>query len=126
MEKENFLEFEKAFNGDGEILSIVRWWEKKRLTFTLVLLATEVIMMSSNIQGTIEFGISNAIIGSLAYTIVANGFFCLGWGLEVLIKYYKGGDFLEQFRWFFLALGVLFSCLYTIILYHDTLSYYPF
>jgi len=127
MVKENFLEFEKPLNGDSSMLNSVRWWEKKRLMFTIILLVTEVVMMSTNLQGTIEFGISNAIIGSIAYIIAANGFFCLGWGLEVLVKYYYNGkNFLEQFRWFFLIIGILFSCLYTVIIYHDTLMFFPF
>ena len=127
MEKENFKEFEKPLNKDSSMLSSICWWEKKRLLFTIILLVTEVVMMCTNIQGTIEFGISNAIIGSIAYTVAANGFFCLGWVLEVLVKYYyKGKNFLEQFRWFFLIIGVLFSCLYTAIIYHDSLMFYPF
>lgn len=69
-----------------EILSIVKWWEKKRLIFNILIGA-------SGLTGLIIFdklSYLSSIIGLMFwYAIIANLCYCLGWGDYILKLYYK-------------------------------------
>ena len=126
MLKENILDSEYLENETNEIYASINWWERKRLIFNLILIGVEILIISFFWRGAIEFGIGNTIFWSIAYTIVANIFFSIGWGISVLIDYYnlKFLKNIEKLRMLFFILGILFSIFLTIALFKDTLLYF--
>ena len=126
MLKENILDSEYLDNESNEIYASINWWERKRLIFNLILIGVEILIISFFWRGAIEFGIGNTIFWSIAYTIAANIFFSIGWGISVLIDYYnlKFLKNIEKLRMLFFILGILFSIFLTIALFKDTLLYF--
>ena len=104
---------------------LLKWWETKRSYFNLGLLILEVSIMLYYLDSTIIFGITEAIILTILTNIVANGFYCLGWILEILCYYYfRKYIFSNWLRGLLLAFGVLFSILLTLVTYINTLDFY--
>jgi hypothetical protein len=126
MLKENILDSEYLDNESNEIYASINWWERKRLVFNLILIGVEILIISFFWRGAIQFGIGNTIFWSIAYTIAANIFFSIGWGISVLIDYYnlKFLKNIEKLRMFFFILGILFSIFLTIALFKDTLLHF--
>lgn len=108
------------------ISEIIKWWEKKRILFNAIVLASEVATISFFSEGTKRFGVDNALFWSLAYTIAANMFYTFGWIVGITIRYYKLDtlSFYNQNKLVFYIIGVLFSVLLTVFLYADTLNYF--
>ena len=101
----------------------VKWWEKKRWVYNVILVGVEIIMMLIYWESTKWFGIGESIIWSFAFTLVANIFFSIGWGIDILVKYYFKKDiFSEKTRFIFFVLGLLFSIFLTINMYYSALS----
>lgn len=93
--------------------NIVKWWEKKRLWFNIILgiIGTGLII----IINPPYFGVQD-IIGIILWGIGANIFFSLGILSEIFDLYYLKGRFSsENYRWFFFVIGTLFSCYHTIM-----------
>jgi hypothetical protein len=126
MLKENILDSEFLKNESNQIYTSIKWWEKKRLVFNLIIVGIEILVIWMFWRGAIQFGIGNTIFWSIAYTITANIFFSIGWGTSVLIDYYGLISLknFEKFRMFFFIVGTLFSIFLTISLFKDTLFYF--
>ena len=126
MIKENILDSEYFENKTNEIYVSINWWERKRFVFNLILIGVEILMILFFWKGAIQFGIGYTIFWSIAYTIVANIFFSIGWGISVLIDYYnlKFLKNIEKLRMLFFILGILFSIFLTIALFKNTLFYF--
>lgn len=71
-------------------LSLLRWWESRRLLYngivgatgTLTLVGIWVITSLPPLDGPLP--LHAALIGAAAYGVMANVFYSLGWGVEVL------------------------------------------
>ncbi|MEO1626587.1 MAG: hypothetical protein AAFV25_15635 [Bacteroidota bacterium] len=108
-------------HGRHPIEAIV-WWEEKRMYYNLILIGWEVCMMVSYAEGTIRYGIENAIWDSLYFTIAANLFYTFGWMVELLIHHYsKGYTFHKTLRVLILTFGTAFSLFLTYVLYEAAL-----
>jgi hypothetical protein len=102
---------------------VLKWWEQKRLWFTLSILAVQLFFMIMNGESTAEFGIISAIVGSLAYLFVANLLYCIGWGIELLLVYYlKINTKNSTGRVIVLVSGIVFSMYLTTLVYSSTLG----
>ena len=126
MDKDLILDSDYIRRDKDKIYNLVDWWERKRLVFNLTIIAIIVYEVFFFWEETVRFGIIDAIIGSIAYIIAANVFFSIGWGLNVLIVFYKL-TFLssyEKYKMAFLVVGVLFSILVTAFIYEGTLIYF--
>ena len=122
MSDTNILDADFIALKDKSFFEGVAWWEKRRLIYNIILISLEVLIMLYFWEGTEIFGIGPAIFQSFLYTLVANAFFCAGWGLEIFIKYYFGGKFIgDGFRTVFFILGISFSILLTCLSYGWTL-----
>lgn len=105
------------------ILKIVKWWESRRITYNLILISVEIIMMFIFSTGTLKFGIVNTIMCSLLFTVCANGFYTIGWIVEVWnIYYFKSTNLNSYTRNGLFILGTLFSIFVTIGLFMVTLT----
>lgn len=105
-------------NDEPNLFGVIRWWEKKRLLYNAIVFGIQLACMLIYLPGTIDFGISMAIIGSLLFLLAANLFYCIGWGGEMLLIYYlKIGDSNTDGRMAFFIFGVAFSGLVTVSMY---------
>lgn len=126
MLKENILDSEYLESETNEIYASINWWERKRLVFNLILVGVEILIISFFWKGVIQFGIGNTLFGSIAYTIAANIFFSIGWGISVMIDYYnlKFLKNIEKLRMLFFIVGILFSIFLTIAIFKETLLHF--
>ena len=109
---------------NANLLDAVQWWEKKRLWYNVLIFGVELLIMIRYWQGTMSFGIVEAIIGTIANNIVANMFYTIGWGIEILILYYfKIKSFGNSARLFLYTIGVAFSLLWVWTAYSNQLSW---
>ena len=101
----------------------ITWWEKKRRWFNAVIGGLQLLLMVIYWQGTLNFGLFEAFFWSASFLVVANGLFCMGWGGEVLLKYYfKFRAENDTGRWAFLLLGIGFGVLVTMEMYIMTIG----
>ena len=122
MNDQNILDTEMSLNTHETLIEIVDWWEKKRLSYTILVIATEVILMTLYWEGTKNFGIQNAIFQSFLYTLAANFFYTLGWIVEIFINYYfRRLRTNSNFRLILFVIGTLFSIILTYNMYGWTL-----
>lgn len=119
--KEDILDADLE-NQEDPLFIGVQWWEKKRLIYNLFLIGTQIIMMLSYSSGTMQYGLENAIIDSLFVAVIANGFYCIGWGLEILVRYYFNYQLEHQYRITCYIIGTGFSVLLAFITYGITLN----
>lgn len=125
MEEDTVLDSDLVLQKKEVIFNALQWWEARRLGYNIVLIACEIFLILYFWKGTLLYGIENAFLGSVLYTIAANVFFSVGWGIEILALYYFGENrFLRKFRIPFFILGVLFSILLTLDMYDNVLYYY--
>ncbi len=113
---------------NDDLLKSLRWWEKKRVLYNLILLGIIIFIIFSRYDAFLYFGVYNGIIGSILFLLVANFFFCMGWILEILIYYYfkKGYQFIKTLRMFLFIIGISISIFQTFIMYHVALIQTPF
>jgi len=124
MNTEEIIDADFVLGKGKSFFNAIKWWESKRLLYNVIIVSLVLGIMLFMWTGTQNFGLINATIGSFFYFIAANVFFSIGWGMEVLAKYYfKRNLFLERYRHFFLTLGVLFSVFVTMFMYVQTLYY---
>lgn len=127
MNEENILD--AGFNQyqSNPIMDSINWWERKRGLYNLVVIGFQIILILFFWDGTLQFGITNAIIGSIAYTIAANIFFSIGWGINIIIYHYNIYFLkkIDEYRMFFFIMGISVSIFLTVSTYAETLySYY--
>lgn len=105
---------------DNELIltNSVKWWEKRRPIFNLIVGFTGVItlLIVAKFFGKEEF------IGLIIYGLVVNLFYSLGILLELFDYYYFNNRIgLKRFRVLFLILGTLISffiTIFNVILYY--------
>lgn len=76
-------------------LTLLRWWESRRLFYNLVVGGTGIITLGGITVLTVgEFGLSNieVLAPVVAYGIAANLCYSLGWGLEMLARMVWGDE----------------------------------
>ena len=124
MLKDEILDLDFNEKRADTVLDIVDWWERKRMIYNLILVSIELIVMFSFRRGVLEFGIGDAILWSIAYTMVANIFFSVGWGIGILGYYYnlKILKTVIKFRVVFLVVEILLAVILTIVVDRDTLD----
>lgn len=102
----------------------MEFWEKKRLLYTVLLFSVEILVMMYYSQGTLEYGLTVGIVHTIIVNLIANGFYCLGWGSELLLTYYFGDvRWSNGFRWLIFVLGTSFSLILAFAAYSAELSY---
>ena len=125
MDEENILDSSFITSLKERLYSSVKWWEGRRFLYNLIIIFCEIIMMFLFWKSTQKFGIGKSIFWSVLYTIAANVFFSMGWGIEILVEYYfKESQWIEKYRDAFLVMGILFSIFITIVLYKQSLHFY--
>ena len=105
----------------------LRWWERRRIWYNLVVVAMQVIMIWSFWDAVVFTGLNRAIIISIIFLFMANISFCLGWGIEFLIAFYwKSKKSRPPLRRTLFILGTVFSVPFTYIYYLDIYWFYLF
>ena len=99
--------------GEAAMLS-VKWWEKKRLLFNIIL------VLFTGFMALIKSELPNSwlnnwsLISALIWIFGANLVYCGSWGSELLWSHYlKRTPFWVEWRMFIFILGVLFSMMWT-------------
>lgn len=100
---------------DKRILNdIVKWWEKKRLWFNIIVCSTGIICI---LVMNLGFFLIFDFIGIVIFGIVANVFYSTGILVELLDIYYLRGKLkLYDYRLLFFIIGTLATCYFTIII----------
>jgi len=110
-------------NLDNDIWESFKWWESKRLLFNICIISVELFSCLLYLEGTISFGYEEAIYWSIAFTLVGNIFYFIGWILEFLSKVFDiWVKSFEDSRKYFLFIGIIFSMIVTFNMYSQTLS----
>lgn len=122
---EEILDTEHPGKYTHPTLESIQWWEARRGTYNLILLATEFLMCALHWEGTLRMGLGGVLLWIVTYTIIANGCFCLGWGLSVLVHHYRLNFLrgLEGAKTLLFALGILFSLLLTVLWFRAAFFY---
>lgn len=103
---------------EDDYKSIIKWWERKRFIYNLVIIFVQVIIALDYWNGVMRWGISDVLIGSAFFLLIANGFYTFGWAMEFLINHYFSRFKLKPIhRWLIFILGLAFSIFVTSIVY---------
>lgn len=100
---------ENKVESSNNISNAIKWWERKRLMYTLITLSGGLLVL------LIRSGVPNGVgpispIGELIFWIVvANIFYTCGWGFEVLFNYYFKFNFGNPIRLSLFIVGTVFS-----------------
>ncbi|MFK8104057.1 MAG: hypothetical protein AB8G15_16100 [Saprospiraceae bacterium] len=109
MEVDEILDY-KLKDTEINFFAPVRWWEKRRLLYNFIFVGVIVLTMITFSVGVERYGISTAVIHTLIVVLIANAFYSVGWGLEILVSYYfPATRFNSTLRMVFYLLGTLFS-----------------
>lgn len=101
------------------------WWERRRPRYNMFLIGMIGLMIWQLFPMVRNFGWSAAIFWSVVYVLTANVFYCLGYLMPHLLRYYLKTDFgLAGMASVVFNLGVIISLLTTSLLY--TLSLLSF
>jgi len=98
--------------------NMIRWWEKKRWWYNLIMLAWICFFNYNywNYPLRSILGTEVVLLENFYLLITCNICYTAGWGLEVLLHYFlKTGVFHGVFRWTLLILGIMFSLLMTLV-----------
>jgi len=108
----NLLDFTPPDEAKGKDFSeIVRWWEKKRLLFNILIAICGLVNIILSHKFKTKF-----IVPSIFYGIAANIFFSTGILLEAWDNYYFNGRIhTKNYRLPIFIIGVLFSAFITLI-----------
>ena len=99
---------------EDDYKSIVKWWERKRIIYNLVIIFVQITIALNEWMGVLRWGISDVLIGSALFLLIANGFYTFGWAFEFLFQHYFSGFKLKPFhRLLIFILGLLFSVFIT-------------
>lgn len=118
MQNDDLLDLPNSSESESDYKLIIRWWERKRFIYNLVIIFVQVIIALDYWNGVLRWGISDVLIGSAFFLLIANGFYTFGWALEFLINHYFSRFKLKPIhRWLILILGLAFSIFVTSIVY---------
>lgn len=90
----------------------IRWWEKKRVLFNLIIVGFSVFLMHEfwNYPMRAITGGSQIIFHAILFVIFANIAYTAGWIAELMVSYLFDWDGIGNFgRWVLFALGTLFT-----------------
>jgi len=111
---DELLDLPTSVETESDYKLIIRWWERKRFIYNLVIIFVQVIIALDYWNGVMRWGISDVLIGSALFLLIANGFYTFGWALEFLIQHYFSGFKLKTIhRLLIYILGLLFSVFVT-------------
>lgn len=91
------------------LLESVRWWERRRLLYTGILIGGGVLGIFEYGQGYLSNG--ELLFFTGLYLLAANLFYCLGWGIELLLWVHLKVVFSARQALF--IIGTVFSVLLT-------------
>ena len=124
MDNEETLDEEFASGKEAQIFIAVRWWERRRLLYNVLLFGVEFFVSISHYKNLLAFGVVSGIIQTIIVNIIANAFYSMGWGVEVLATYYfEHIKFTETSRRILYVLGLLFSLGLAWLAYNAALNY---
>ncbi len=90
------------------------WWERRRPYYNLFLIGMIGLMVWQLLPRVNYYGWQLVLFWSILYVLAANVFYCLGYLLPLLLKYYLGRDFgLATLADINFNLGVIISLLLT-------------
>lgn len=99
---------------EDDYKSIIKWWERKRIIYNLVIIFVQITIALNEWMGVLRWGISDVLIGSALFLLIANGFYTFGWAMEFLINHYFSRFKLKPIhRLLIFILGLLFSIFIT-------------
>lgn len=97
---------------DQEIIEFIRWWEKRRKIYNLILLVVGIIGLAVFFKGFFNAYVEDSVFGILWFAFFANVFFTGGWVVPLLLNVWRvnksplGRD---KLAWFYV--GIIISVL---------------
>lgn len=111
---DELLDNPSTIQKEDDYKSIIKWWERKRIIYNLVIIFVQITIALNEWIGVLRWGISDVLIGSALFLLIANGFYTFGWALEFLIQHYFSGFKQKPIhRLLLFILGLLFSVFVT-------------
>ena len=106
-------------------MEMVRWWEKKRLIYNLIIIPMTILTLSLYWKDVgVSIGHKAIIIDALFMLAWCNVLYTSGWVGGVLRRYYLGSYPFSNFgRWLLFILGTIFSVL--VLEVHFSILIYP-
>ena len=113
----DILDLTEEKSTDSSILATVRWWERMRILYNIIIVGIIITSFFFVHYGfdfsSIRFQERLFVMG--IYLVIANLFYCLGWGLDILFRhYFKIGGFNKAINITFFTVGTLLIALFTL------------
>lgn len=89
----------------------------RRKWYNLILFVFGLILVLRDLYTVLFLGLSLTIIFIIIYGVCANLFYSLGWGVEILLKYYLDSPIEKYPRQFLYVLGLIFSLIITSVIF---------
>lgn len=109
---------------DYHLSEAVRWWERYRIVYNLILLGVVAYFFIRYFPRIELYGLNQAVFESILFLITANAFYSFGLLLEVLFPFYFKKEVIPEVRHPLLLTGITFAILITIDLYKAGLGIY--
>ncbi len=108
---------EESKNPEDGIFELIKWWEKKRVSFNLIVGITGIVaLLIFGLPVLMELPLWT-ISRIIFYGIVLNGFYTLGWISEILIiVYFKKNRSIGKYKSLLFGLGTALSVFVTFFL----------
>lgn len=122
MKKAEVLDDVMVLNRNEDILLTVRWWEKKRLVYNIILIVFQISIMFPFWRFFTEISsyhqsLSNPGWFLLFFNFSLNVFYCLGVGVEIFFLHYIGKEINKTIRL------LLLSFIFIIPLYYISMEF---
>lgn len=116
---EDLLDSTDEQSTDSSILSNVRWWERMRIWYNVIIVGMLVTSFFFVRYGSSYnyWRVTERVIVLAIYLVIANLFYCLGWGLDLLFRhYFKIRGFGKGLNIGLFSVGTLLVALFTLFI----------
>lgn len=118
---DDLLDIGEEKSTDSSILTNVRWWERMRIVYNIIIIgiiATSFFFVRSGYSYGYSYRrVTERIIVLGIYLVIVNLFYCLGWGLDLLLRhYFKTKGFGKGLNISLFVLGTLLVALFTLFI----------
>ncbi len=117
---EDLIDNEDDKSSDSVVMELIHWWERRRIPYTilLILIVVYLVIVAQYEHPQRTYIRLEFIVVTLIYLFFANLFYCLGWGIPLIIyHYFKVKPTTKSVRLILFTMGVVLSVFVTLIFY---------
>jgi len=124
MENNDILDFTENRKKPNQTKSLIHWWEKKRIYYNLLMLASITLVVCDLWSRVNAVGIATTIGYAIYFLFGANLFYTLGWASGLFLHFiYRDYVWNHVGRWSLFILGTLFSIFWMLIIFSDAIIF---